>query len=134
MMRRFALEQLTGLLTRLAAEVENARSSRGEEAVHDLRVTIRRFGQGLRVFKQFVPHGHVRPIKKQLRHIMDLTGEVRNRDITLKLLEKSEITEPPVAIQRDREFAMRILASELERWQVEHEAARWRAGLELPSQ
>ena len=132
-MRRFALEQIADLLMRLAAEVEHAKTARDEDAVHDLRVTIRRFGQSLRVFSQFVPDREVKRVKKRLRHIMDLTGEVRNRDITLELLEKAGITEHADAVKNGRELAMRILVSELERWKVEHDAVRWRAALELPS-
>ena len=132
-MRPFALDQIANLLMRLAAEVEHAKTARDEDAVHDLRVTIRRFGQSMRVFSQFVPDREVKRIKKQLRHIMKLAGEVRNRDITLEMLEKTELSEHVDAVKGGRELAMRILVSELDRWQVEREAVRWRASLELPS-
>jgi CHAD domain-containing protein len=131
--RRFALEQIARLLERLALEVEHARSAREPEAIHDLRVTIRRFGRSLRAFSPFVPASVAKRVRKQLRHIMDLTGEVRNRDITLELLDKAEVAEPVTQVKSDRELAMRILVSELERWQVENEAVRWRAALELPA-
>ena len=133
MMRQYALEQIAGLLTRLAAEVDHAKSVQDPDAVHDLRVTIRRFGRSLRAFSPYIPDRAVTRIRKQLRHIMDLTGEVRNRDITMELLEKAETAEPLQAVRSDREFAMRILLSELDRWHVENEAVRWRAALELPS-
>jgi CHAD domain-containing protein len=132
-MRRFALEKIADLLTRLAAEVEHAKTIRDMEAVHDLRVTIRRFGQSLRAFSAFVPHREVKRIGKQLRHIMHLTGEVRNRDITLDLLAKAALAGCDDDLGSGRELAMRILVSELNRWQVEQEAVRWRAALELPS-
>ncbi len=132
-MRQFALEQIAQLLARLAEEVEHAKTARDEEAVHDLRVAIRRFGRSLRVFSQFVSRRVVKKIKKQLRHIMDLTGEVRDRDIALELLKQAEIGEHAEAVGNGRDLAVRILVSELERWQVEHEDVRWRAALELPS-
>jgi CHAD domain-containing protein len=132
-MRRYALEQISGLLNRLAFEVEHARAVRDADAVHDLRVTIRRFGRSLRAFSPFVPPRAVKQIKNQLRHMMDLAGEVRNRDITMDLLREAQIEEPLVAVKDDRELAMRILVSELERWQVENEAVRWRAALEVPA-
>ena len=132
-MRRFALERIADLLSRVAAEVEHAKTVRDEDAIHDLRVTIRRFGRSLGVFSQFVPNRVVKQIKKQLRHLMHLTGEVRNRDITIRMLEKAGLAGQFVAVVSDRELSMRILVSELERWQVEHDAVRWRAMLELPS-
>ena len=132
-MRRFALEQIAALLERLAFEVEHARTGRDADAIHDLRVTIRRFGQSLRAFSPFVPRRGVKQIRKQMRHIMVLTGEVRNRDITMELLRNAEIAEPVARVQEERELAVRILVSELERWQVENERIRWRAALELPA-
>jgi CHAD domain-containing protein len=132
-MRRFALEQIAFLLERLAFEVEHTRAARDADAVHDLRVTIRRFGQSMRAFSQYVPRREVKTIRKQVRHIMDLTGEIRNRDIAVELLNKAELVEPVAGMRDDRDLAMRILVSELDRWKTENEAVRWRAALELPA-
>jgi CHAD domain-containing protein len=131
--RKYALEHVVALLDRLALEVEKTRSARDADAVHDLRVTIRRFGQSLRVFAPYLPKHAVRQVRAQLRHIIDLAGEVRNRDITLELLTEAKMAAPHEAIRQDRDLAVRILVSELNRWCAEHEAVRWRAALELPS-
>ena len=133
-MRQYALERIAGLLVRLTVEVERSKTARDEEAVHDLRVTIRRFARSLQVFAQFVPRRPAKQIRKRLRHIMDLTAEVRNRDITILLLKEHGIDGPVEDLMRDRKLSVRILVSELERWQVEHDEIRWRASLELPSQ
>lgn len=132
-MRRYALERINALLDRLATEVERTRTVRDADAVHDLRVTIRRFGRSLGAFSPFVPRRAVKRIRAQLGHIMDLAGEVRNRDITMELLAEAKIQDAVATLQQDRELAMRILISELNRWVVENEAVRWRAALELPS-
>ncbi len=132
-MRKYALEHVAALLDRLTLEVEHSRAARDVDAVHDLRVTIRRFGQSLRVFAPYLPKHAVRQVRAQLHHIMELAGEVRNRDITMELLVEAKMTAPHQATKQDRDLAMRILVSELDRWCVEHEAVRWRAALELPS-
>lgn len=134
MMRRFALEQVASLLDRLAHEVERTARDRDAEAVHDLRVTIRRFGQSLRVFSPFVPKRQAKKIRKRLRHIMTLAGEVRNRDITMDLITEANLPQLRDAVQQDRDLAVRILAAELNRWIADNDALRWRAALELPAE
>ena len=131
-MRLYALEQMAALLSRLAREIDRTRAVRDADAVHDLRVTIRRFGQSLRMFSQYLPPHAVKRVRKQLRHIMDLAGEVRNRDITIELLAEAKIPTAIEAVQAERDVAARILAAELERWCEDHEAIHWRAALELP--
>lgn len=132
-MRHYGLERVAALLDRLAAEVEGTLKARDADAVHDLRVTIRRFGQSLRVFSPFLPKRAVKAVRKQLRHIMMLAGEVRNRDITMDLLKEAQLPAAAGTLQRDRDLAVRILATELTRWTLENEGIRWRAALELPS-
>jgi CHAD domain-containing protein len=133
-MRRFALEQIAALIDRLAREVERTARDRDAEAVHDLRVTIRRFGQSLRVFSPFVPKRQAKKIRKRLRHIMTLAGEVRNRDITMDLIAEAGLPQLRDAVQQDRDLAARILAAELNRWLADNDALRWRAALELPAE
>jgi CHAD domain-containing protein len=132
-MRRFALEQIAALLDRLGKEIERTAQARDPEAVHDLRVTIRRFTQSLRVFSPFVPKRASKMVRKRLRHIMDLAGEVRNRDITLDLLAEAEMPQLGESVRQDRDLAVRILAAELQRWMADSDAIRWRAALELPA-
>jgi CHAD domain-containing protein len=133
-MRPYALERISELLKRLGEQAERARGSRDEESIHDLRVAIRRFGRSLRVFSQYVPRKPSREVRKKLRHMMELAGEARNRDIALALLRKAGIDAPAPAVASERELAARILASELERWQADREPVRWRAALELPAE
>jgi len=132
-MRPYALERMSELLTRLAEEVDRAATARDPDSIHDLRVSIRRFGAGLRVSSQYVPPKASKRVRKKLHRMMALAGDVRNRDIALALLRKARIETPVANLAGERELAMRIMASELERWRLEREPARLRAALELPS-
>ncbi len=133
-MRTYALERISDLLKRVGEQAERTADSRDAASIHDLRVSIRRLRRALRVFAQYVPRKPSRRVRKKLRHIMALAGEVRNRDIALELLRKARIDASASAIASERHLAARILASELERWNADREPVRWRAALELPSQ
>ncbi len=83
--RAHALEQTSVLLDRMAFRANRAAKSPNEDSIHELRVAIRRFAQSLRVFGQFLPASRSKKVRRQLTRIMDLTSEVRDRDITMKL-------------------------------------------------
>ena len=88
-MDRYALEQGSTLLGRLAFRLGRAPRLHDPESVHDLRVAIRRFQQCLRVFHQFFPRGEAKRIRRRLRKVMNLSAEVRERDIALGLIKQS---------------------------------------------
>jgi len=90
MIQTYAAGQGSKLLRRLAHRVHQAASAPDPDAVHDLRVAIRRFQQFLRVFRQFLPDRTARKIRRRLRKIMKSAGEVRNRDIAAKLLRQTD--------------------------------------------
>ena len=52
-MDQFASAQAARLLGKLAIQVRHAAKHPNEDAIHDLRVSIRRFSQCLREFRQF---------------------------------------------------------------------------------
>ena len=87
--RDYALERASLLLRRLAFQMHRTARLRDAESIHDLRVSIRRFQQCLVVFAQFFPHGQAKKIRGRLHQIMQIAGEIRNRDIALELLQKS---------------------------------------------
>src|SRR5260370_29156551 len=90
-MREFALQQTAVLLRRLAFEVNRAAKNGDRAAVHDLRVAIRRFSRGLRLFAQFYPAGSRKKIRRQLAGLMQAAGRVRDRDIALQLLAEAGV-------------------------------------------
>jgi len=88
-MQAYARERGSLLLRRLAFQIHRAARLHDAESIHDLRVSIRRFQQCLAVFGQFFPHGQAKKIRKRLHRIMEIAGEIRNRDIALELFQKS---------------------------------------------
>ena len=132
-MRRYATRQVTLLLGRLAFEVRKTIKMPGAETVHDLRVAIRRFSQSLRVFSSFFPQKERRKVRRVLDLFMELSSEVRNRDIALELLESHSTSLPSILtrFRAEREQAERELSDSLRRWTHNGSSSRWRAGLSL---
>jgi len=138
--RRFAREQATHRLARVAFEVRNTlqiapSSSATVEAVHDLRVSTRRFRAVLDTFEEFFPPEERKRITKELRSIFRLAGNVRNLDITQELLRETgmEGVEPAQeSMQAERSEAMLRLIEALRVWVRQDFSFRWREGLNLP--
>jgi CHAD domain-containing protein len=131
--RRFAREHADRLLGRLAFQVGRANKSHNSEAIHDLRVSIRRFGQALRVFKPCFRGKELRKVRRELKQVLDVAGELRNHDIALKLLGKSKRPERAALqakIQIGRREARRSLVSLLKNWLDRKSSLKWRAALE----
>ena len=131
---RFALRQTRALLRRLATRANRAAKAGDEEAIHDLRVAIRRFTQALRVFGQFLPRGKTRKIRRRLKDIMNAAAEVRNRDIALDMVGDAELgpdSPLPGVLRAQREEARRNLVRLLKKWNSRDFSRRWREQLEL---
>src|SRR4051812_44141846 len=90
------------LLRRLAFQVSHAAKSADHEAVHDLRVAIRRLNRCLRAFSQFYPGQSWKKIRRRLRHLMDAAGDVRDRDIAANMLQEAgfDSTDPAFHLLR----------------------------------
>jgi CHAD domain-containing protein len=130
--RRFAREQADRLLGRLAYQIGRAIKSHNAEAVHDLRVSIRRFIQALRALKPCFRGKELRKIRRELKRIMAVAGEVRNHDIALKLLAKSKRPEGASLhpkIQSRRQEMERSLVTLLKNWLDRKSSLKWRGAL-----
>lgn len=122
----------TKLLERLAYQVHHTRQSGDAEAVHDLRVAIRRFGQSLVLFKEVFAGKEVKKIRKRLKDLLELTNEARDCDVAVELLSESGLPAAPDLIEqlrRRRKESMRLLAPALRRWRARKTSSKWRAGL-----
>jgi CHAD domain-containing protein len=131
-MNQFASVQATRLLGKLAFQVRHAAKHSDEEAIHDLRVSIRRFSQCLRAFRQFFPRRETRKILKQLGMVMDLAGEMRNRDIAIELIGQNGGPAAPAFIanlRREREQVKGELTRALIRWRHRDFSRKWRPWL-----
>jgi CHAD domain-containing protein len=133
-MDRYVREQTAGRLGRFAFELRRSARSGSADQIHDLRVSIRRFTQCLRVFGGFFPRKENRKIRRRLRRVMDLAAAVRNRDIAIELIRKAGLRAGSAFEQRlslDRKLAARRLATALKGLSRREFSSRWRSRLEL---
>lgn len=130
--RKHATGEAGKLLRKFAAQATRARRKPDPDAVHDLRVSIRRLGQCLRVFQQFFPAKERKRVRRRLKKLMQAAGEVRNRDIALDLIASFGVPADSQVLRRlagGRARAAGDLAAALDRWHVRD--SDWRAQLEL---
>lgn len=76
-------------MERLAFEANRTAKSPGADAVHDLRVAIRRLQQGLVTFKELFPRKPAKRIRKQLKAVLAAAGKLRDCDIALEILTRT---------------------------------------------
>ena len=118
----------------LSRQAARARTKPDDEAVHDVRVAIRRFSQVLSAFESCFASTEVAKMRSELKRVMCLAGEVRNCDIGYKAVAKLE---EPGAVELMKEIRLRRVAAEkkllaaLDRWAVRGTAEKWRAALEI---
>lgn len=58
------------------------------EAIHDLRVSIRRVVQAFKTFRDLLEPARVKNLRRRLHKLMDLCAAVRNCDVALVLLDQ----------------------------------------------
>jgi CHAD domain-containing protein len=112
-LKRYAEAKLAARLERISSALRRAaKDPEGPENIHDLRVAIRRFTQALRVFKDLLDGARVRKMRRRLKKIMNLCGEVRNHDIALEALHAAGAPVAQALERRLRKTRSRI-ASDL---------------------
>jgi len=129
----YAIEQMNRLLTTLAYQVHRAAKKPGPDEIHDLRVSVRRFSQGLRLFADFFPKWEVKKIRRMLKSVMRVTSEIRDRDITLDFLAEAGHTTHRPRLEKERLVYQRQFSEMLRRWSAQDFSAKWRNGLSLRS-
>jgi CHAD domain-containing protein len=131
---KFASTQALRLLGKLAFQVRHAAKHPNEEAIHDLRVSIRRFSECLREFHKFFPRRKTKGILNKLGKVMDLAAEMRNRDIAIELIRKeADLAESAILanLRHEREQAKRELTRTLVQWRRHDFSRKWRPWLAL---
>ncbi len=134
MMRLYARAQVFTLLRSLEVRMHEAAKLRDVDSIHDLRVAIRRFQQGLQIFRQFVSGGYRKKIRRRLRKIMQLSGEIRNRDIALDLLRQAGLparSTVPARLLRERKQFQNELLAFIDRWGKRNLSRKWGSRLGL---
>ncbi len=132
--RKHANQLASVLLRRFAFEVNRAAKPANSEAVHDLRVSIRRLAHCLRLFRGFFPRGKARAILRELKELMRQAAVVRNRDVGIELLKRAGMrpASPVMAkLKREREREHRLLRETLRVWTRSGAFKKWRSQLEL---
>jgi len=134
--REYAVALAAARLGDLAYRVQAA-AKPDANAVHDLRVAVRRFGQSLTVFESLLPGEEVSRVRKRLRKVMKLAGEIRDRDIAIEFLKEAGLCsrdELWKKLAADRGQAEARLERAVRRWQQSDFSAKWRSALRLSTQ
>lgn len=129
--RDYAIDQMNHLLTSLAYQVHRTAKTPGPEQIHDLRVSIRRFAQGLKLFESFFPKWEVKKVRRMLKRMMRLTAEIRNRDITLVFLAEEAVPDHRRRVERERQVWQRQFSEMVRRWTARDFSSKWRNALSL---
>lgn len=130
----YAGVRVAGLIGRVECELGRLSQSRDAEAIHDLRVSVRRLTQALRALRGVLPKKPARAVRRELKPLMDLAGEVRTRDIALELFESAGVAADSAVCVRlalEREDAIAALAAMAGRMNGEECGSRWRRDLEI---
>ncbi|MCC6368074.1 MAG: CHAD domain-containing protein [Bryobacterales bacterium] len=131
-LRQFIGLRIEDLLSRLNQEVELLEKEQDADRIHDVRVSIRRLTQALRALRSLFAKGMYKEVRAQLRTMMDLSSEIRNRDIALELCQAAGVpaeAAPCLALQREREAALGRLLAEARKWKKKGLPLAWREGL-----
>jgi CHAD domain-containing protein len=118
-MQKLATRQTRRLSRQLALQINRALKSCDARAVHQVRVAIRRFGQGVAVCKPCFPAKELRKCRRRLKKIMSAAGEVRNCDVAHKFLDRWRMPHADrlqSKLASRREDAALVLVDELKRW------------------
>ena len=126
----FAVAQATRLLERLAFQINGAVHSPRAGAIHDLRVAIRRFSQVLSACNTCFPRRPVRKMRRRLKLIMTLAGEVRDSDVALQLIAAAGAIPLEAKLRMRRKAAARSLLAALKHWTARKSVSKWRSALE----
>ena len=116
-MREYVRFQTGILLRRVGLADDTAAHTADADAIHDLRVAIRRLSRCLRVFAQFYPGGSWKQLRRRLADLMDVCGGVRDRDIAIGLLRQAGVAANSPLVRRlgaERRAAGRELQLELQ--------------------
>jgi CHAD domain-containing protein len=134
-MRNLVKSQTAQRLKKLQAALREARKHTHADAIHDLRVSIRRLSRALRVLRPWFDAGQVKHIRRRLRKLMERCAAVRNCDIALEVLQSAGRRNPDLAagLEQERRHMRQNLDRKLETWRRRDRVRRWRGQLRIGS-
>jgi len=133
-MRDYARLQTSILLRRFAFQVNRTARNTDADAVHDLRVSIRRLSQCLRIFADFYPGQGGKKLRRLMSDLMNAAAAVRDHDIALALATESGASPKSAvcqSLETERRQAAHRLTLKARRWNAKDFSRKWRARLEL---
>lgn len=133
-MHAYAKEQTARLFDKLAEALAAASQKADADAIHDVRVAIRRLKRALRVFGDFYPNSHWKKIRDRLSGLMAMAGAVRDCDIAVELLGKAGVSSRAAIVTKllvRRRKAGEEMLLEIRRWDKRRYLHKWRTRLEL---
>lgn len=90
---KYAVKETRVRLKRFSKNLRHAaKHPEDPEAIHDLRVSIRRAVQACKTFGELLEPAPVKHLRRRLRKVMDLCAAVRNCDVALILLDQAGVT------------------------------------------
>ena len=128
----FARSETEARMARFFAELERAGAHPGEEEVHGLRVSIRRFSQALRIFAPLLPAKAVKRIRARMKAVLDAAAAARDLDVGMEELTGLGVgaEDPLIAGMRaERRRAEFFLLGQIYLLRAEDLEADWRAWL-----
>jgi CHAD domain-containing protein len=134
LMKEFVRGQTAKRLKKLESEVRNAASGPDDpDAIHDLRVSIRRLNQELRVFQAWFKRGRVKKLRRSLKGLMEQCGAVRNCDIAMEVLKAAAWQDPALSqgLEDERRQTYKKLHKTLQKWHHKNRARKWRENLQV---
>lgn len=90
---KYAVKETKIRLKRFSKNLRHAaKHAEDPEAIHDLRVSIRRVVQAFNTFRELLDPAAVKKLRRRLHKLMDLCAAVRNCDVALTLLDQVGFT------------------------------------------
>ncbi|MGA7409521.1 MAG: CHAD domain-containing protein [Bryobacteraceae bacterium] len=132
--QEFARFQLDERLKRVEKEWGRCAGTADEIAIHDFRVALRRFGEGLWLFRRLFPKHERRQVREELRAVMRLSARVRDVDIVMGSFTLAAVTVSPeilLFLQNERSIAEAAFEAALAVGLRTEAGKRWRQTLQL---
>lgn len=133
-MRNLVRSQTTERLKKLETEVRRvARKPEDADDIHDLRVSIRRLKQELKVFEEWFPPDQLKKIRRSLKKLMERCAAVRNCDVAVEVLREAGWQSPELlaGLEKERQRMRKELARTLATWRRTDRVRKWRADLRV---
>jgi len=134
---RFVRDLLQERLRHADEEWRRCARKAGTNEVHDLRVSLRRFGENLWLFRRLFPKRERKQVRSELKVVMQLTGAVRDADIAIESFDKAGVEMAQacrIALNNARASAEAALSAALAVGLRTDVAGRWRTTLQLEAE